>query len=87
MKRRELVRSEVVAVKDLRGGQTKKRSQEAIRQLHKASRHEMLADMAERDGETHTAILERGDAKRARAEAEASPGAAWRNWAAPRGRR
>ena len=30
----------------------------------------MLADIADRDGETHTAILERGDAKRARAEAE-----------------
>jgi hypothetical protein len=30
----------------------------------------MLADIAERNGETHTAILERGDAKRARAEAE-----------------
>ena len=30
----------------------------------------MLADIAHRDGETHTAILERGDAKRARAEAE-----------------
>ncbi len=31
----------------------------------------MVADIAERDGETHTAILERSDAKRARAEAEA----------------
>jgi hypothetical protein len=54
---------------ELRGGQTTKRSQEAVRRLQEAARHEMLADMAERDGETHTAILERGDAKRARAEA------------------
>jgi hypothetical protein len=44
----------VVATKDLRGGQTRKRSQEAIRQLQKATRHEMVADMADWDGDTHT---------------------------------
>jgi hypothetical protein len=70
MKRQAPIRGEAVPLSELRGGQTKKRSQEAVRQLHKAARHEMLADMAERDGETHSAILERGDAKRARAEAE-----------------
>jgi hypothetical protein len=64
------VNGTVVPLAELRGGQTKKRSQEAVRLSQKAIRHDMLAGMAERDGETHTAILERGDAKRARAEAE-----------------
>jgi hypothetical protein len=59
-----------VPLSKLRGGQTKKRSQEAVRLSQEAIRHDMLADMAERDGETHTAILERGHAKRAPAEAE-----------------
>jgi hypothetical protein len=59
-----------VPIDQLRGGQSKNRSQEAVRLSQKAMRHEMLADIADREGETHTAILERGDAKRARAEAE-----------------
>jgi hypothetical protein len=70
MKRQAPIRGEVVPLSTVRGGQTKKRSQEAVRLSQKAIRHDMLADMAERDGETHTAILEREDAKRARAEAE-----------------
>jgi hypothetical protein len=70
MKRQAPIRGEVVPLSELRGGQTKKRSQEAIRLSQKAIRHEMLADIADRDGETHTAILEHGDARRARAEAE-----------------
>jgi len=69
VKRQAPVRGETVPLETLRGGQTKKRSQEGIRQHQKAIRHEMLADIADRDGETHTAILERGDAKRAWAEA------------------
>jgi len=60
----------VVPTKDLRGGQTRKRSQEAIRQLQKATQHEKVADMADWDGDTHTVIIERGDARRAREEAE-----------------
>jgi hypothetical protein len=70
MKHRPSVLPEVTPLAQLRGGQTKKRSQEGIRLSQKAVRHEMLADMADRDGDAHTAILERGDAKRARAEAE-----------------
>ena len=62
MKRQAPIRGEVVPLSKLRGGQTKKRSQEAIRLSQKAVRHEMLADIADGDGETHTAILERGDA-------------------------
>jgi len=70
MTRKSSIRGEVKPLSELRGGQTKKRSQEPVRLSQKAARHEMLADIADRDGETHTAILERGDAKRARAEAE-----------------
>ena len=70
MKRRPPPVPKPTSVTELRGGQMRKRSQEALEHLRKAQRHEMLADIAERDGETHTAILERGDAKRARAEAE-----------------
>jgi len=70
MTRKPPIQGEVKPLSELRGGQTKKRSQEAVRLSQKATRHEMLADIADRDGETHTAILERSDAKRARAEAE-----------------
>ena len=71
MKRRTPpIHVEATTIKDLRGGQTRKRSQEGIRLSQKAVRHEMLAEIADREGETHTAILERGDAKRAHAEAE-----------------
>jgi hypothetical protein len=64
------VQGTTAPIAELRGGQTKKRSQEAIRRLQKATRHDLAADIAERDGETHTAFLERGDAKRERAAAE-----------------
>ena len=64
MNRKAPIRGEVKPLSELRGGQTKKRSQDAVRLSQKAVRHEMLADIADRDGETHTAILERGDAKR-----------------------
>jgi hypothetical protein len=70
MKHQAPITGRVTPLENLRGGQTKKRSQEAIRQHQKAVRHEMLADIADRDGERYTAFLERGDAKRARAEAE-----------------
>jgi hypothetical protein len=64
------VTAEATPLKELRGGQTRKRSQEAVEHLQKAARHEMVGEMFDRLDDRHSAFLERHDAKRDRAAAE-----------------
>jgi hypothetical protein len=47
----------VAPLDELRGGQREKRSQKAVWLHHEAVRHEMLAEIADQDGEVHTGIL------------------------------
>ena len=61
--------AETVPLAELRRGQTKRRSQEAVRLWKKAERHELTAEMFERESETHSAFLEQKDAECTRAEA------------------
>jgi len=63
MKRPALVRGKTAPLEDLRG-LTKKRSQEAVTLTNEAVRYELLAEMFDRVGDRHSALLERNDAKR-----------------------
>jgi PEP-CTERM motif len=71
MKRPTLpIRAQITPLEGLRGGRTRKRSQEAVEHLQKAQRHEMVADMFDMLDDRHSAFPERRDAERERETAE-----------------
>ena len=56
MKRRPPPVPKPTSVTELRGGQMRKRSQEALEHLRKAQRHEMLAEISEGLEDSHTRL-------------------------------